>query len=128
MPTPIECEHANENPNVCPCAADCPCRRAHCLGKAIPASYGKMPPIVIGPNKRQDKRQVTRRRIYFLAARLLDNYLDVGQPWSDCCDGEHTWFDRHTGRGAGTEDCVDCKRMVKQIERLRDQFDDRGKL
>lgn len=27
------CEHANENPNVCPCPASCGCRFYHCKGK-----------------------------------------------------------------------------------------------
>ena len=30
------CEHANENPNVCPCQSDCNCRRRHCRNKPYP--------------------------------------------------------------------------------------------
>lgn len=29
------CEHANENPNVCPCPATCGCRQVHCKGKIV---------------------------------------------------------------------------------------------
>jgi hypothetical protein len=27
------CDHANENPNQCPCTADCPCRKVLCAKK-----------------------------------------------------------------------------------------------
>lgn len=30
----LECQHANENPNVCPCPAACSCRQAMCADKA----------------------------------------------------------------------------------------------
>lgn len=32
---PWLCEHDNENPNVCPCAADCYCKSRTCKGKII---------------------------------------------------------------------------------------------
>lgn len=30
------CEHANENPNVCPCPPTCGCRHFHCKNKSTP--------------------------------------------------------------------------------------------
>lgn len=32
---PWLCEHANENPNVCPCANDCYCKRNTCAHKLV---------------------------------------------------------------------------------------------
>lgn len=32
----IYCEHANEVPMVCPCTADCVCRKSMCKGKFFP--------------------------------------------------------------------------------------------
>jgi len=32
---PWLCEHANENPNVCPCPSDCYCKRNTCEHKLV---------------------------------------------------------------------------------------------
>jgi len=32
---PWLCNHANENPNQCPCPDDCYCRRATCAAKPL---------------------------------------------------------------------------------------------
>jgi hypothetical protein len=37
---PLECQHANENPNVCPCPPACSCRQGMCADKAIGAAGG----------------------------------------------------------------------------------------
>lgn len=57
-------------------------------------------------NRRQGKRDAC-----IIAARLLDNYLDVGQPY--------------TGHGCEGE-CRECSRRVDAIEELRDELDRRG--
>lgn len=59
-----------------------------------------------------------RREAAVITARLLDNYLDVGQPYEECQNNS-----AETGHPDGQDECGRCRRIGDAIVVLRDRLD-----
>lgn len=61
--------------------------------------------------------QDAKREAYFIVGLLIDAYLDVGQPFSECREGAVL---RSNHRRTDDESCKDCDRLNDALIRLRD--------
>lgn len=58
-----------------------------------------------------------------IAASLIDNYMDVGQPMEDCATGT---YGGPTHKPTGPDDCRDCDRVTAALTALRNELERRS--
>jgi len=62
-------------------------------------------------------RKTPSKDAYAVVSRLIDSYLDVGQPHTECSDKNHPEIDS----------CRSCNALGREITKLRDRFRERSK-
>lgn len=68
-------------------------------------------------------KALARREAALVTGKLIQNYLDVGQPYGDCISGH-----RKEHRRADPDTCKDCDREYAAFERLQREMERRGRV
>jgi hypothetical protein len=113
--SPVLCEHANENPRLCPCASDCYCRTRTCKDKTDAAAAQPAPKQ---PAVKDNAADVPTAVSLDLYARGLGHLVTHVQARTAAGEAKYgTRLQAFNGRDAGLDalqEAVDLMKYVKQ--------------